>query len=79
MLTDTKPPVINKRKHSKPSKCKVCKKRSLTNYKCKCKKTICLSHRAPESHKCTFDWESYSRDLLVKKVVGSEPLKLNTM
>jgi hypothetical protein len=37
------------------SGCANCKKKTLLIAKCRCDKTVCLSCRAPEDHKCSFD------------------------
>lgn len=63
-------------KKSRPPKCIVCKKRSLTNLKCKCKKTTCLTHRHADSHKCSFDWFANAKKQLTKSLVKSEAVKL---
>lgn len=42
------------------------KKLALVDFPCKCKSVFCISHRVPESHACTFDFqEEHKKNLLV--------------
>ena len=50
------------------------KKVGLTALMCRCGYFFCNAHRLPESHNCTFDYQTEGRELLAKrneKVVGS--------
>jgi hypothetical protein len=55
----TKPP---KRCMKEGCKCKL----SLTDYPCRCQKYFCPQHRLSESHECTFDYKSFSKEILLK-------------
>ncbi len=57
------------------NRCKVCRKKNLTNIKCKCGEIVCMAHRFPDSHKCTFNHALYEKALLrdnLQKVVASK-------
>ena len=51
----------------KTSKCIVCKKKQLTNMKCRCGKTVCITHRYANDHNCEFDYRSNDRKQLEKE------------
>ena len=36
-------------------RCPICKKKSHLSFKCKCGKELCIKHRYPEEHNCSFD------------------------
>ena len=63
-------------KKFKPRKCIICKKRNITNLKCKCKKTVCLAHRFPSSHSCAFNWVEEGKKQLKKDLIDAIPDKL---
>mgnify|MGYP006107733781 CR=1 FL=1 len=42
------------------------KKLKLTDFSCKCEKTFCKLHRAPEDHECTYN---YKCDISRKKKI----------
>lgn len=46
------------------SGCAKCKKKTLLNTECKCKKTFCLKCRAPEDHACSFDYQAEFQEKL---------------
>jgi hypothetical protein len=49
------------------SKCVVCnKKLGLIPFKCKCEESFCSMHRAPEDHKCTYDFKREAKEWLEK-------------
>jgi hypothetical protein len=58
------------------SRCTVCnKKLGLTPFICKCTKEYCSLHRAPEDHKCSYNYKQDYTDLLnktVKSCVGDK-------
>ena len=59
----------------KPKKCVVCKKRQLTNMKCKCGKTVCIIHRYSDDHNCNIDYINISKKILIEnnpKIIGSK-------
>lgn len=59
----------------KPEKCIVCKKRQLTNMKCKCGKTVCIIHRYPDDHNCNIDYIKIGKKILIEsnpKIIGSK-------
>lgn len=45
-------------------RCKVCKKKDITNMKCRCGKTFCIAHLG--AHDCTFDYKKEQKEKLVK-------------
>ena len=48
------------------NKCIVCKKKQLTNMKCRCGKTTCIQHRHAESHNCQYDYSKHEKQQLTK-------------
>lgn len=36
--------------------------------KCRCGKKVCLQCRYPDKHRCTFDYRSYDRTMLLRKM-----------
>jgi len=47
------------------SKCFSCNKRvGLLGFECRCKLTFCSSHRFPDQHACTFDFQQMQREKL---------------
>jgi hypothetical protein len=49
------------------SRCVVCnKKLGLIPFKCKCEEIFCSTHRAPEDHKCTYDFKTEGKAWLEK-------------
>ena len=70
-------------KKKKSIRCKVCKKKNLTNVLCKCNKYYCLKHIQPEVHECSSlnihkenQRKNLSEKLLNEKV---EKLKLDSI
>ena len=61
----------------KPKRCKGCRKRNFMNMKCRCKKTVCLTHCQPSAHSCTFDWQTASKEALMKALQDAIPPKIN--
>lgn len=61
-----------------PTRCEAagCKKKlGLTAFACRCKGYYCATHRADETHGCTFDYKEAHRAVLstsMVKVVGSK-------
>ena len=47
------------------SRCKVCRKKNITNMKCKCGKTFCIAHLG--AHDCNFDYKKEHKDKLKKE------------
>ena len=41
-------------------------KLALTDFPCKCQKTYCYKHRPCEEHACSFDFQGYAREILLK-------------
>ena len=64
-----------KKTNKGPRKCIVCKKKKLTNMKCRCKTWTCLSHM--HNHDCTFDWQEFQRDKQNKELIKVEFSKVN--
>ena len=67
--------VQNSEKKKSRTRCTVCRKKNLTNMKCKCGEIVCMTHRFPDSHKCTFNHALYEKALLrdnLQKVVASK-------
>ena len=50
------------------TRCIVCRKKNLTNMKCKCGQYVCMTHRFPDSHKCNFNHALYEKSLLRKNL-----------
>ncbi len=62
---------------SKPkSRCVVCNKKiSISDVGCRCNKLVCMQHRHPETHQCTFDYKSEAHKHLVNnnpKIVAAK-------
>jgi len=45
------------------------KKLKLTDLSCKCKKRFCIIHRHAETHKCSFNYKDYERNILSSKLI----------
>lgn len=44
-----------------------CKKKlGLTPFQCRCEKHFCSTHRYPEEHACTFDYQASAKQDLLK-------------
>jgi predicted nucleic acid binding AN1-type Zn finger protein len=57
-------------KKVKKIKCVVCKKKlGLLPFDCKCDGKFCASHRAPETHNCSFDFRAEGCKKLEQKLV----------
>jgi hypothetical protein len=41
------------------NRCEFCKKKTLILHNCKCNMKLCMEHRFPDKHKCTFDHKKY--------------------
>jgi len=57
------------------SRCATCNKKvGVMGVICRCKKIICIEHRGPEGHECSFDYKSRKEDLavLLKKVAPAK-------
>ena len=55
------------------------KKIKLTSFPCKCEKIFCDKHRLPEAHKCTYDFKTFGKNLLIKNnpvVIKSKVIKI---
>ena len=61
---------INKR-----MKCLVCKKKRCV-INCKCGKYLCLLHRFPDKHNCTFNYRKEHKQILKDKLPSISPLKV---
>ena len=44
-------------------------KLKLSDYKCKCNKIYCTSHRYPETHACIYDYKSEGSKILEKNLI----------
>jgi predicted nucleic acid binding AN1-type Zn finger protein len=53
------------------------KKVNLIGYKCKCNGTYCTLHRYPETHKCSFNYQSYGKNQLEHNLIKLETIKLD--
>ena len=42
----------------KKQKCAICKKKHFIINICRCGKIVCLKHRYPDTHNCTFDFKN---------------------
>ncbi len=45
-------------------KCRVCGKKVLLQFTCKCEQVFCIKHHAPEDHACTFDYKGEYKTIL---------------
>jgi len=45
------------------------KKLLLTDFNCRCGKRYCPTHRAPETHMCTFDFRAQGQAILEKQLI----------
>jgi len=70
-------PTNKTKKKNKRKKCIVCKKKSLTNVKCRCEVWTCLTHM--HTHDCKFDWYKYNQELLKKQLIKVEPKKISVI
>ena len=55
------------------------KKLGLMPYKCKCNLEYCITHRAPETHTCSFDYKTIGRQNIEKlnpQIVNEKIIKL---
>ena len=55
------------------------KKLGLMPYKCKCNLEYCITHRAPETHTCSFDYKTIGRQNIEKinpQIVNEKIVKL---
>ena len=51
------------------NRCGACRKKlNLTDLECRCSTRFCIQHRAPEEHKCTFDFKAAGRARLEKQL-----------
>ena len=51
------------------NRCEECKKKiGIYGFTCKCEKYFCTVHRFPDTHHCTFDWKTYDKQDLCKKL-----------
>jgi predicted nucleic acid binding AN1-type Zn finger protein len=57
-------------------KCVVCKKKTIV-VQCKCEKQVCLLHRIPELHECSFDFKEHSRKQIEKSNPVIKSLKID--
>jgi len=54
-----------------------CKKKiGLISFECKCGKVFCGKHRTPETHNCSYDHKTDSKNLLREKMIKVEAEKL---
>jgi predicted nucleic acid binding AN1-type Zn finger protein len=44
-------------------RCELCKKKSIINFKCKCKKNHCIKHQLPEHHNCEHKEELFTIEI----------------
>eukprot|EP01027_Heterolobosea_sp_BB2_P005420 GEZU01008298.1.p2 GENE.GEZU01008298.1~~GEZU01008298.1.p2 ORF type:complete len:145 (+),score=39.43 GEZU01008298.1:314-748(+) len=50
------------------NRCFCCQKKTgLSGFKCRCGENFCPTHRYPEKHNCTFDFQGMGRDILAKQ------------
>lgn len=60
--------------------CDYCnKKLKMINFTCKCNKTFCLMHKAPEQHNCTFNHKELFKEQLIKNNPIIKTLKIKTL
>ena len=63
----------NKKKMPKRCCMTDCKKKlGVVKMSCKCGKFFCITHRLPENHKCTYDYESEGK----KRIEEANPVVL---
>ncbi|RID80068.1 hypothetical protein BRARA_A02761 [Brassica rapa] len=62
--------VVEEAEPSKPARTNRCfscnKKGGVMGFKCKCGSTFCRSHRCPEKHECSFNFNEVGRDVIAK-------------
>ena len=46
---------------NKIKKCIICNKKTLYNTKCRCNKTVCLTHLKSDAHNCTFNYKELKK------------------
>ena len=65
---------------SKPTpRCVVCNKKSILNLTCKCGVFVCMKHRMPEAHPCTYDVKAEKKKELEKMLVKVTAKKIDTI
>lgn len=59
-------------------KCSVCKKKinPLYQVQCKCEKPLCLVHRYPDKHECSYDFLKDNKERLHKELVKVDHKKM---
>lgn len=64
---------------NKKLRCHVCNKQinQTMSIKCKCNVLLCLSHRFPDSHECSFNFVQNNQDKLSKLLTRIEYEKIN--
>jgi len=60
-------------------RCFICKKKTYTNIKCKCKKIVCLKHNSAHLHSCTFDYKELTQKKLIKENQLINSIKVNNI
>lgn len=55
-------------------RCTICKKKTINQ--CKCKEFVCLNHRFPDQHNCSFNFKKEYKDKLIKELPKIIPLKI---
>jgi predicted nucleic acid binding AN1-type Zn finger protein len=48
-------------------RCSSCRKKVAFVIKCKCERVVCIAHRDPEDHECTFDYRKQGTEQLEKQ------------
>jgi len=58
-------------------KCLLLGKRSpIVTFQCKCELNVCINHRHPDTHECTFDWKANGREKLQNELKSVKPQKV---
>lgn len=72
------PPPNPKPKKPKKLKCSICSKKIShgMEFICRCNKLVCMKHRLPETHDCSFDYKMFGKEILKKEnpMVGGDKL-----
>lgn len=58
---------------------KKCKKKTMIEFKCRCGKVFCVTHKNPEDHSCTFDYKNEGKEKLktkLKQVVNEKVVQI---
>lgn len=59
------------------TRCIICKKKIIESlYKCKCEANVCIKHRFPDQHNCSFDFKKEQSTKLKQTMTKVEHSKI---